>query len=230
MKTIITFIIGLSFLFLVVPAVLAQDSSPSGVALDDITENVKKRIQEVVKDRSFLENSNPSTAYLGNLQTITNNTLSILTPEGIRLASTSASTVFIRLPGNRTIGVNDLSIDGYVAAIGESVADKVLDTKKVISQETAPQPPANKSFYGSVISYDPAEFLLVAQNPLTNEQLTVLIGRKTTLNQWVTDGTKNVMKRTKSLPAGSPVMIVYNPEGAPDNGNLALDVLINPAP
>jgi hypothetical protein len=216
------------FLSLVHPLVYSQTATSSGISLEDITENVKKRIQEVVKDK-ILTVSSQESAYLGTLQSLNNHTLSVQTDDGIHQASTSAETVFLKTPNLKPITNNDLAIDSYLVVIGISTSDQVLEATEVISQDSAPIPATDKTFYGLIQNYDPKTFIITAQNPATQELFSALISRKANLNRWVADGTKDTLKRTQALPLGTPTIVVYTPGGAPDDSNLAIDVLLGPA-
>jgi hypothetical protein len=210
--------------------VYAQSATESGSPdLYQVTENVRKRIQDVVKDKSLLSLSQ-ETAYIGTLQTITNNTLSMLTDEGTQLASLSSKTKLIKLPSYQTILPTDLSIDGYLAAVGTPQADRVLDTIQIITQDAPPLAATDKHFYGLITQYSTDSNLLTLQNLQTNQSQTFLVGRKTALNQWQTDGTKKLIKRTQTLPLNNPAIVIYSPAASPDGGDLALDVLLNTLP
>ena len=223
--TLITVLSIMIFLLRPSGTVVAADSASSSTDLDVITENVKKRIQEVARDHITTPPST-STVYFGNLQNFTDNTLSILTGEGVKLASISADTLYYKLPSYKTISQNDIPIDSYVIAVGFPQPEKVLDTTKVFTQDASPVDPTDKTAYGTVLTYDPKKFLLTLQNPKSGEEQQFLVSKKAALNRWVSDGTKDPLKRSDPMEPGTPVLVIYLENGGPNNENLAMDVLL----
>jgi len=196
------------------------------VTLDELTQNVRERIQNVIKDKD-IGLPKKEMAFSGTLQSITGNTLSLSTDQGTYLASTSAQTDYWRLPTEKKITFNDLTIDNYLTVIGLLDDEEVLTTSEVITYDSPPETATEKSFYGQITNYDPKEFLLTVTDPKTQTMVVFLVSRKADLNQWSSDGTKSPLKRTDALPIASQVLVIYAPDASPDGGNLAQSVLIN---
>lgn len=204
-----------------------EKASPSAtITLDEITQNVRERIQNVIKDKD-LNSPQKEMAFSGTLQSITGNTLSLSTDQGTYLASTSAETEYWRLPTKKSLAFNDLTIDNYLTVIGLLDEEEVLITSEVITYDSPPETTSEKSFYGQITNYDPKEFLLTLTDPKTQTAVVFLVSRKAILNQWSSDGTKSPLKRTDALPVASQALVIYTPEASPDGGNLAQSVLIN---
>ena len=76
----------------------------------------------------------------------------ITTKDEIKLASTSASTTYIRIPSNAAQKLEDVSIGDYAIAMGYINGSEVLETKRVILQSEAPKATKKTSVAG-IISY-----------------------------------------------------------------------------
>lgn len=213
---------------LALPLTVYSQTPPAtdSAQLDTIKENVIKRIQEVVQDKT----NNPQTqlvAWIGTLYSITGNTLNIQANDDTRLASTSAQTAYVRIPGNTTIEFDDLSIDEYTIAIGTLKDTEVLNTLRVIVQTTPPPPPSYKVVSGLVIAYDETDFTLNLQAIGSEPPQVYTIGRSTDVFLISEDGTKSPSRRTESIPPQSHVLVVYGPHDEGDD-IIASEVLINP--
>lgn len=220
----IFFIILITF-FIHNPVNQVNAQAPASGSAENISESVRERLLSVVHERSNLGITGVPVAYMGILQSVSGNTLSVLTDDGIKLASISASTYYLRPPAKKSLTLDDLPLESFVTTVGTSKSESVLDTETVMIQESPPASPSTSLAYGTVVSYNPKEYLLTLL-PSQGEPQTFLISRKATLNRWLTDGTKEPFTRTSPLDPGSQVLVVYSPNQGPNAENLINDLLV----
>lgn len=134
--------------------VLAQDDSTGSAVINDeeINQNIKDRIKKVASQSGSLTAIKKKIAFIGTIENIANETLTIKTKDEIKLASTSASTTYVRIPGNATQKLEDISIGDYAIAMGYINGSDVLETKRVILQSEASEVTKKTSVAG-IISY-----------------------------------------------------------------------------
>jgi len=220
----------LTLLALQVSPVFSQDDATNSADLDTIKENVKKRIQEVVKVKGDVDITKRQVAYFGLIKQLANTTISIESADGVKLASTSSTTTFIHLPDSRAVKLEDLAIDDYVIALGMVDESEVLISERVITQSEPPKKPANDTYFGRVVSYDPKKYNLVVKNDSLEDEKNFTLGRKTVIQYGYTDGTKDDIKRTDAIPADSSVLIIYTPSKVAGEDLVPVSVLIKPLP
>lgn len=199
-------------------------ASPSG-NLIDLTESVKQRIKNVISDQSELNNLKVA---FGKLVSVSNNTLSIEGENAVQLASTSAQTQFLRLPGNTQLSLEDLAIDEYLIVVGTD-QKPVLNAAKVISQKSPPSPGTQTTFFGLIDQYDTKTFELNLIHPLTQESQTFTLGRQTDLYLSLPDGTKQSVNRSQDFPLQSQALVIYEPETDPEADLVADEILVLPS-
>lgn len=216
----------LLFVFLAQPvSSLEENASPSS-NLNDLSEIVKKRIQGLIEEQATRKTQ--SLAY-GKLASIVTNTLSIETDNGVKLASTSAETSYIRLPGSTKISHEDLAIDEYIVAIGPENDNQVISALKVLSQKTPPENSVIKSFFGVIYTYDSKKYILTLENPQTKEQRVFTVGRKSSVFLADPDGTKANIDRKQDLPIESQALVIFEPNDNPDTEITIQELLVSPS-
>jgi hypothetical protein len=95
---------------------LAQESTDSSTPDSTVKESIKERLEKAVSDETIVVKIKK--AWVGNLESIANHTLTIDTKEGPKLASISAETTYIRLPKRTSVKAEDLEINSFTIAIG----------------------------------------------------------------------------------------------------------------
>lgn len=163
-----------------------ETASPGAQEDQTIRDNVRRRIEQVVQSGQDTESPTLNSAIIGTLDSRTQNTLSIMTREGLQLASTSAQTNFVDAD-SQTLDLEDLSIGDFIASLGVLEADTdVLVTYRVIVQNEAPETQLNQPFYGILTTIDEDSDMLTIINPDTNTSQSFQIDADTTyfsLNQ-----------------------------------------------
>lgn len=141
-KLIALFILTITFL-VGVPRLQAQDT-PNSTENDEITENLKKRLQESLETAKqniiteTIELGNRPKAFVGTVQDVIQETIEIETKDGIRYAKTDKETTILRSPANTEIDVEDIRIDDFIITMGYVENDTTLNGKRIIvSQSTA---------------------------------------------------------------------------------------------
>lgn len=207
------------------PVKSQSEASQSG-NFNDITENVKRRIQDVIEEQ--ISQKAQSVIY-GKLNSITTNTLFVTQESGVKLASTSAETAFVRLPGNTKLTFEDLAIDEYVIIVGLENENEVINAAKVVSQKNPPVQTDQKTFYGNIFTYDPKKYLITVENPQNMEKQSFLVGRKSNVYLANPDGTKTKIDRKQDFPVQSQVLIIHEGLVDPESDTLIQEMLVFPS-
>lgn len=124
----------------------------SAISEEQIQENLKQRLEQTLEGRS--EALGIKRAWVGDLESIANNTLTIETRNGPKLASVSAETSFVRLPGRENIDQDDLEIGSHTIAMGIINGKKVLETKRVAVYDSAPETPTRSVNWITIGNFD----------------------------------------------------------------------------
>lgn len=205
----------------------ATDSAQS-VDFETVKENVKKRIQDVVMGE--IDVANKRMAVMGRLESIAQTTLSIDTNEDVRLASTSANTAYIRLPGKSNISFDEVSIDDYVIALGTLDESRVLNAQQVLAYEEMPVDPVNLSFYGLVEEFNRGRnsTTLVLKNPATQETITLITDKNSTLELAVTRDIRRALTADDAVELGSRALVIYTPAPSGKSQSILAHLLLRP--
>lgn len=104
--------------------------SPSPASDEQVTENIKKRLQET------LEETDPSISsyksFVGQVQDVIKNTLIITDKDGKKNVVIKDDTNIVRSPGNAKINADSIRIDDYVIAIGSLKESEELEAVRII--------------------------------------------------------------------------------------------------
>lgn len=129
---------------------LAQDEAQ--VTDEHIQESLKTRLEKALEENP--PQAKLKRAWVGALQSIANNTLTIETREGPKLASVSGETTFVRLPKRTAIEKEDLAIGEHTIAMGTLNGNKVLSTTRVLSYESPPLPSDRQALFATAVRFD----------------------------------------------------------------------------
>jgi hypothetical protein len=194
--------------------VLAQGESTSSATINDeeINQNIKDRIKKVASQSGSLTAIKKKIAFIGSIQNIANETLTIKTKDEIKLASTSASTTYVRIPGNANQKLADISIGDYAIAMGYINGSDVLETKRVILQSGPPEATKKTSVAG-IISYIESDEGVI--HILFEDQVTSVEVTKNTTLMIQANAQQNELDFT-DLKKGQFVTAIYIPIDDPD--------------
>lgn len=206
---VIAVIIVSIYSFLPIYAAEDNDSTDSGqVDQETINENIKERIKKVSEEAATLTEETKRRALVGILEKIANNTLTIKTKSDIKLASVSAETSFVRSPGNQNSSIDDAALGDFIIAMGYTNGSDVLETKRVVLQEEAPEPVNKRSAFGILTNIDE-----------DNDQVTITQPDGTTLTLDLTKNTDILLQinsdqeevESENLPLNQTLLVVYQP-------------------
>jgi hypothetical protein len=205
-------------------ATQAQDvdsATTSGLVDPEVVkENVRRRIQEVIKGDSDI--ASQPTAYAGTLSSLTDNTLTIATLQGTQLASASADTVYVTIPGSKPADVNDLTIDGYVAVLGYMNGTGVLDSRRILIHAAEPSVSDDRSFFGRISEFD--DGLVTLENSVTGQQLELKLVRTSDLLNATAAG-NTITAEEEDIIKGKMALAIYRPEDQPAESTLSILLL-----
>lgn len=149
---IIPLILLVAFWF-IVPSVSSQATEPTEPQVkEEIKENVKERLEKAISEQPA--ELQLKRAWVGILESIANNTLTIETREGPKLASTSAETTYIKLPNRSAVSQEDLEIGSFTIAMGFLNGNHVLKVSRVVIDTQAPELPLRQSYFVNIIEYN----------------------------------------------------------------------------
>lgn len=157
--SVLVFIAGL-----VGTMVYAQDEDEAAEPVDPevINENIKERLKKVAEDQESVVSVRRKLAVMGELQSIANDTLTVKTKDDIKLASVSGETDYVRNPGSNLASVEDVAIGDFIIAMGFTNGSDVLEAKRVVLYDEAPELLNKQSVFGVInnIDYENETFTL----------------------------------------------------------------------
>lgn len=233
MNLLISLLASLVTSFLTVNKIPVNAQSPVATSSSDfetIKENVKKRIQDVVKDKVEGTITKEKIAFIGTLKSRTSNTLSIQTNSTIKLASISGSTKVERNPTISPFGLDDIALDDYLVALGYNGDDEVLDARKIIVEKNPPGSTKYQVIFGKVISYSTKDYTLVIENQPDSNPKTYLVSRKATIKQAYANDVYDLIPRNKPVPVDASALIIYLPAETEADDAVAYQVILKTNP
>jgi len=206
-----------------------QESTESASQIDDdqIKENIRKRIEQVV-NISKTQTDQKKTAFLGTLDSITPNSILLETDEGSTIqASTSASTVYINMNTNKEVSREDASIGNYIAALGFIHSDlEVLDARRLLILDAPPEVPEKTSFYGTIETITDNKSQFELKHPQNGELKLFKFNSKTSFLLSDPAGLTNQELDSDEIEAGQLALVIYEPASSSTSASLADIVLI----
>ncbi|MFH2086032.1 MAG: hypothetical protein ABII21_04590 [bacterium] len=144
--------------------VRAASPSPSPTPpLSEVTENLKKRLQESLdtKETSPLSSAR---AYIGIVKDIIKDTIIIEDKDGKRDIKLGDDTSIIRSPGNAVIKADNIRIDDSIIAIGYPTGNDTLDGRRLVVSTTPLESPQKTSGFGTIKKIDKAVLTLLVSD------------------------------------------------------------------
>lgn len=126
--------------------------SPSPVSINEVTENLKKRLQDSL-DTPVAASPSPSAsarAYIGIVKDVIKDTVIIEDKDGKKDIKLQDETTILRSPGTASIKSENIRIDDYIIAIGYLGEEDVMDGLRLIVSADPIQPPAKRSGQGTI--------------------------------------------------------------------------------
>lgn len=192
-----------------------------------IDQEVKERIQSVVNKPQSV----PPSWYIGLLESRTTNTLSVMTREGVRLASASATTTITNsITNGDPVDLEDISLGDYVISLGELNPEGVLISSKTYILDQDPESELNqKPFYGIIDNIDSTTNQLTITNRSLNQEF-VITPSTTSLIQGLIPTNQKIDLAIDQIPAGQPAIIIYTPSPTPTGSDTLDQILIQLSP
>lgn len=201
----------------------AQENSASKSSeLDEleITQNIKERIKKIATQSSTLSQKR-KIAFIGSIEKIANETITIKTQDAINLASVSASTTYVRMPAGAESSLSDVSIGDFAVAMGFIAESEVLQTKRILLYDKTPESPKKTSVAGLVKLVDNIEqaITLITED----EEITITFTKKTLFN--LQRGLEKETLKADQLEKGQLITIIYTPAVDEYSTHKALSIL-----
>lgn len=214
----------------------AQDNpiatSSNSIDPDSIKENIKKRIEQVIKDQKTDRPQKPI-ALLGTVSSITPNSITIETVKGdVEQASTSAITQYVETKTSQPVKREDASIGDFVAALGFMESNvEVLDTRRLLILRDPPTTPQKTSFFGTITAIDTKKNQVEMADPQKPETTKLFtINAKTSISATADNSLTNPDLSIEELNIGQRTLVIYTPATASTSASLAHTLLIKTPP
>ncbi len=141
-------------------SVLAEQESSPG---SDLTDKIKERLQETaeegiqtIKDEIEEKTNRPRTkAFIGNVDSVSDTTISLVYKEQKYVINYNDSTVFEKSPGSKTLEADDIQPEDFLIAMGfVTVDNQSLDAKRILSIKQPSSPPTRQLLSGKIKEID----------------------------------------------------------------------------
>lgn len=106
-------------------------ASPSPISEEQVTENLKKRLQETLGDDTKAEQINYK-SFVGVIRDVIKDTLVIEDKDGKKKIVIKNDASIVRSPGNKTIPVDSIRIEDNIISIGELKENDELEAIRII--------------------------------------------------------------------------------------------------
>lgn len=219
-----------SFILFVLIAILSAtslvnaqtgQSSPSAeLSESELTQNIKDRIKKIATQSSTLSQKR-KLAFIGTIEKIANDTITIKTEYDINLASVSATTTFARLPGGSESKFSDVSIGDFAVAMGFINGSDVLQTKRILLYEKAPESTKKTSAAGLIKLIDKKEQAITLLSD--GEEISVTLTKNTDIS--LQTGIEKTGISLDDLQVGQYSAVIYLPTPDEYTTSKALSIL-----
>lgn len=178
MKISLTPILFALLVFTITPIVTA-DNSTQDVDNQEVTNNIKERLKEVVSGSDINQVVNPELfGYIGHVTDIIQSTIILEDKLGKKSVRINDDSTIVRSPGSKEIDLANVSVDDSIIAIGSPSGDDEIMGNRIIVSTTALTPPEKISGVASIISVDKYSFSLSVTN--SDEPFELFFSKSTT--------------------------------------------------
>ncbi len=192
----------------VVESTPATTSSP--IDPDSIKDNIKERIKQVVESSSptalGITNSEPK-GWVGSVESIANETLTITSETTSRLVSFSPNVVIIK--DEEEVDLEDIAIEDSIIAMGIVDENDILEAKRILVLEEAPTKSTKKTLIGTVVETDLIEDSIFLNTSQSLEPIEVFVTRSSIINQ---DISQSEEIDIVDLNPQDQVLVIYQPD------------------
>ena len=140
----------------------SEDNSENEQVASEIKDTIKQRLEKTIGDNVDKiqglideEKSNlKKRAFAGQIESMTENTLTINTDDDVKQASFSEETNLIKLPGRSSVDIENLEVGDFIIAMGFLNESEVLETRRIVISPQPKPAPERKLFWGKIEEID----------------------------------------------------------------------------
>lgn len=184
---------------------VANDATESTQSDDTITDNIKKRLQDslesatqnVITEKEQELPTDPR-AFVGTVQDIIQDSISIATKDGIRYTIPDDDATILRSPGNSQIKAENIQINDFIIAMGYLQTFDKLGAKRIIVSNTITSS-LNKTTGRAIIESKTSNSLTLNNNS-NDSPLLLTINSKTIIKD------KNGVIELEEVTTGSTII------------------------
>lgn len=144
---------------------LTPSPSPSPADINQVTENIKKRLQEATGTPTIpLENQSTLRAYVGTVRDVIKETVVVEDKDGKKNVVVDDSTTILRSPGNKEIKIEDVRIDDSIIAIGYIKGENELTGRRLIVSTTPIAIPNKLADIGTITKITETSLTVASKN------------------------------------------------------------------
>ena len=197
----LSFVIYLSFV--ICHLSFAQESTPS--AEEKILEAVRERIQE---KQLTIERK----AYVGNLKSIANSTLTLETKNGIKQVRVSSESAVIRIneKTRKEVKFEDLTITEFTIAMGYVGENEVLEATRLIINKEPKEEQKRDAIYGLVEEVDFKKEIIKIKEFKKEKNWDLEITKKTEITKKAENETEEI--KLEEIKAGNRLVAIGTSE------------------
>lgn len=144
---------------------------------DEVTTNLKKRLQESLQTESSPSPTIQLRAYIGTIKDLIGNNLVINSKDGKQDIRIEDNTTILRSPGNTTIKPDSINIGDSIIAIGYPSDEDTLTGRRLIVSANPIESPAKVTAMGVIKKIDKTSLTLA----LNDRDQKILVNSKTIL-------------------------------------------------
>lgn len=128
----------------------SPSSSPVEPSISEVTDNIKKRLQDNLESEPANTTLPGFVGYVGIVKDVIKDTVVIEDKDGKKDVKLNTDTTILRSPGNTPIKTESIRIDDYIIAIGDRSEEDTIIGRRLILSTTEIKPPLKKSGLGVV--------------------------------------------------------------------------------
>lgn len=130
-KLVILSLIAVFFYSSILVSIHAQESTNSAETTDEVKQNIKERLEKAAKEEGAVLGKTDKKAYVGTLESLTQNTLTIKTLSGSKQVAVAENAKIIGAK-REALKVDDLEIGSYLIAMGFTTDNDFLDGRRIV--------------------------------------------------------------------------------------------------
>lgn len=192
--------------------------SPASPSADinpvEVEQKIKARIQQAVSTANGNSGSQKLRGWVGIIESLTADTLSLLIDNTTRLVALDQNTNIINAGSN--INPQDLEVSSPVLTMGYVDNTDILTAKRIVTIDDLPQKPTKHTKILNFVSTNTQETIITLFDPIQRTQLELSISKKT--NFYIHDSKEKL--QIQDLPNGTQLLVIFETdEQDPESGS-----------